>query len=53
MRPLLESLLVPLGIPLVWELGFGHGAGAPSVPLGLPGTLVAEGTRPHLTVAAS
>ncbi|MHA7263454.1 S66 peptidase family protein [Arthrobacter sp. TMN-37] len=41
-RSLVEELLVPLGIPLVWELGFGHGPAALSVPLGVPATLTAD-----------
>ncbi|WP_104089227.1 LD-carboxypeptidase [Arthrobacter sp. GMC3] len=41
-RELCEELLVPLGIPLVWELGFGHDTGAHSIPLGVPATLIAD-----------
>ncbi|RJU01861.1 LD-carboxypeptidase [Arthrobacter frigidicola] len=41
-RALVEELLVPLGIPLVEELGFGHGPAALSVPLGVPATLTAD-----------
>jgi muramoyltetrapeptide carboxypeptidase len=33
------EILAPLGIPLVWELGFGHGPAAHSLPLGVPATL--------------
>ena len=36
------ELLEPLGIPVAWELGFGHGAGARSVPLGVPANLVVD-----------
>lgn len=43
-RELCEELLVPLGIPLIWELGFGHDVGAHSIPLGVPATLVADET---------
>ncbi|KFF60225.1 hypothetical protein JF66_05825 [Cryobacterium sp. MLB-32] len=46
-RALAEELLVPLGIPLVWELGFGHGPAALSVPLGAPAILHA-GSAPWL-----
>lgn len=41
-RALVDELLVPIGVPLVWELGFGHGAGAHSVPLGVPARLDAD-----------
>lgn len=41
-RALCEELLVPLGIPLVWELGFGHDASAHSIPLGVSATLFAD-----------
>ena len=45
------ELLAPLGIPLVWELGFGHGPGAHSIPLGVPATLHAPGAaRPSLAL---
>ncbi|QTX06320.1 LD-carboxypeptidase [Agromyces archimandritae] len=48
-RELVEELLVPLGVPLVWELGFGHGPGASSIPLGVVATLDA-GERPSLRI---
>ncbi|WP_326968054.1 S66 peptidase family protein [Arthrobacter sp. CG_A4] len=38
-KELCVELLAPLGIPLVWELGFGHGPAAHSIPLGVPATL--------------
>ncbi|KAA1395867.1 S66 peptidase family protein [Aeromicrobium ginsengisoli] len=41
------ELLGPLGIPVVGELGFGHGPGAQSIPLGVPGVLLA-GDSPAL-----
>ena len=41
-RALCEELLTPLGIPLVWELGFGHDTAAHSIPLGVPARLVAD-----------
>jgi muramoyltetrapeptide carboxypeptidase len=45
------ELLVPLGIPMISELGFGHGAAAHSIPLGQPGTLIAEsGRSPELVM---
>nr|WP_221244264.1 LD-carboxypeptidase [Cryobacterium roopkundense] len=46
-RALVEEVLVPLGVPLVWQLGFGHGSAALSVPLGVPATLHA-GPVPRL-----
>jgi muramoyltetrapeptide carboxypeptidase len=47
-----RELLGPLGIPMVSELGFGHGPAAHSLPLGQPATLVAEpGRLPELVVA--
>ncbi len=47
-------LLEPLGVPMVSEFGFGHGPAAPSIPLGLPGTLIAEpGRPPELVVGLS
>lgn len=48
-RALAEELLTPLGVPLVWELGFGHGPHAASIPLGVRGTLVA-GSAPELVI---
>ncbi|SDR80216.1 muramoyltetrapeptide carboxypeptidase [Friedmanniella luteola] len=49
---LCRELLAPLGVPLVWELGFGHGPAAHSLPLGRRGTLVAEPGRPPELVMA-
>ncbi|WP_052274187.1 S66 peptidase family protein [Arthrobacter sp. L77] len=49
-KALVEELLCPLGIPLIWELGFGHGPAAHSIPLGVEATLIAEGT-PRLVLA--
>lgn len=48
-RALCVELLAPLGIPLVWELGFGHGPAAHSIPLGVPATLTA-GPQPQLVL---
>jgi len=39
--------LAPLGVPVVGELGFGHGPAAHSIPLGVPGVLTAD-TSPTL-----
>ncbi|WP_394941721.1 LD-carboxypeptidase [Psychromicrobium sp. YIM B11713] len=41
-RALCEELLSPLGIPIIWELGFGHGPAAHSLPLGLAAQLIAD-----------
>ena len=49
---LCQELLGPLGVPMVSELGFGHGPAAHSLPLGRPGTLVAEPGRPPELVMA-
>ena len=49
-RELCVELLAPLGVPMVWELGFGHGPGAQSVPLGVPATLVVDSDRVALRV---
>ncbi len=49
-RDLCLELLGPLGVPMVWELGFGHGPGAQSVPLGVPATLVVDSDRVALRV---
>lgn len=38
------ELLGPLGIPIVGEVGFGHGPGAHSIPLGVSGVLRADGS---------
>jgi muramoyltetrapeptide carboxypeptidase len=34
--------LGPLGVPIVWELGFGHCSPSLSIPLGVPATLDAD-----------
>lgn len=47
---LIAELLVPLGLPMVWNLGFGHCEGAISVPLGVQATLVAD-ENPSLVLA--
>jgi muramoyltetrapeptide carboxypeptidase len=40
------ELLGPLGVPMIARLGFGHVAGAPSIPLGCSALLVAEPPGP-------
>lgn len=45
-KELIEEVLVPLNIPMVWGLRFGHGGDVASLPLGVPATLHAtESTR--------
>jgi muramoyltetrapeptide carboxypeptidase len=41
-RDVVEDLLVGLGIPVVWELGFGHCADQLTIPLGAEATLDAD-----------
>jgi muramoyltetrapeptide carboxypeptidase len=50
-RSLLLERLGPLGVPMVWELGFGHVPGALTIPLGVPATLDADAAT--LTVECS
>jgi muramoyltetrapeptide carboxypeptidase len=49
-RHLCLELLAPLGVPVAWELGFGHGLGSQSVPLGVPATLTVQPGDVALTV---
>ena len=51
-RDLCLELLGPLGVPMVADLGFGHAAGAPSIPLGCTGMLVAEPDGPPELILA-
>ncbi|AUG77323.1 peptidase U61 [Kitasatospora sp. MMS16-BH015] len=41
-RALMKECLAPLGVPVIWELGFGHGPAALTVPLGVPAHLDAD-----------
>jgi muramoyltetrapeptide carboxypeptidase len=41
-----------LGVPIVWELGFGHGPSSLTVPLGVAATLDADAATLTLDVAA-
>lgn len=41
-RAVAEDLLVGLGLPVIWELGFGHCDGQLTVPLGVEATLDAD-----------
>ncbi|PJE93722.1 LD-carboxypeptidase [Streptomyces carminius] len=42
LRPLLLDRLAPLGVPVLEELGFGHGPTTLTVPLGVPAALDAD-----------
>jgi muramoyltetrapeptide carboxypeptidase len=42
LRTMILDRLGGLGVPLVWELGFGHGPRSVTVPLGVPATLTAH-----------
>lgn len=53
-RALMEELLPGLGVPVLWEQGFGHDPDALSVPLNVDGTLVARADEPvHLVVGGA
>jgi muramoyltetrapeptide carboxypeptidase len=41
-RVVLRERLAPLGVPIIEELGFGHGSSTPTLPLGVPAVLDAE-----------
>ncbi len=41
-QPLMAELLLPLEVPILWELGFGHCRQADSIPIGVQATLVAD-----------
>jgi muramoyltetrapeptide carboxypeptidase len=49
-RALCAEVLEPLGVPVAWELGFGHGVGSQSVPLGVPATFVVDDREVALSV---
>jgi muramoyltetrapeptide carboxypeptidase len=51
-RDLMLDRLGPLGVPIVWELGFGHCVPALSVPLGVVATLDADAGTLTLTEPA-
>ncbi len=42
LRAVMLDRLGGLGVPIVWELGFGHGRSSLTVPLGIPATLDAD-----------
>ncbi len=41
-RDVVADRLAPLGVPMIWELGFGHGPHQLTIPLGTPATLDAD-----------
>jgi muramoyltetrapeptide carboxypeptidase len=49
-RELMLERLGRLGVPVVWELGFGHGPRSLTVPLGIPATLDADAAALTLDV---
>lgn len=52
-RALMEEYLGHLGVPVLWEQGFGHDPEALSIPLNVDGVLVAPAQgAPRLTVGA-
>lgn len=51
-RELMLDRLGGLGVPIVWELGFGHGPSSLTVPLGVPATLDADAATLTLHVPA-
>ena len=51
-RELVLDLLGPLGVPMVWDLGFGHCSSTITVPLGVAATLDGEAGTLTLDVPA-
>jgi muramoyltetrapeptide carboxypeptidase len=51
-REVVLDRLGRLGVPVVWELGFGHGPSSLTVPLGIPATLDADAGTLTLKVPA-
>lgn len=49
-RDLMEEYLADLGVPVLWEQGFGHDPDALSIPLNVVGELDTTGDRPRLAV---
>lgn len=52
LRTLMLDRLGDLGVPVVWELGFGHGPRSLTVPLGVPATLDADAATLTLELPA-
>ncbi|WP_158891723.1 S66 peptidase family protein [Amycolatopsis anabasis] len=51
-RALMVDRLAPLGVPIAWELGFGHVPRSPTIPLGVPAELDADAGTLILTEPA-
>ncbi|MDH6137777.1 muramoyltetrapeptide carboxypeptidase [Kitasatospora sp. MAA4] len=51
-RDVMLARLGPLGVPVLWELGFGHGPSTLTVPLGVPAVLDADAGTLTLDVPA-
>ncbi|MFF1872910.1 LD-carboxypeptidase [Kitasatospora herbaricolor] len=51
-REVMLDRLGPLGVPVLWELGFGHGPSSLTVPLGVPALLDADAGALTLEVPA-
>ena len=52
LRDLFVDRLGPLGVPIVWELGFGHSPSTLTVPLGVPAVLDADAATLTVRVPA-
>lgn len=52
LRALFLDRLAPLGVPVAWELGFGHGPTSLTLPLGTAATLEVTPARTALTPAS-
>ncbi len=50
-RALLAEYVAPLGIPAVWQLGFGHCAAAIVLPLGVEARLVSNADNPRIELS--
>jgi muramoyltetrapeptide carboxypeptidase len=48
----MRDRFAPLGVPVLGELGFGHGPSSLTVPLGLPAVLDADAGTLRLEVPA-
>ncbi|MCM3806801.1 hypothetical protein ND808_13045 [Streptomyces sp. DR7-3] len=50
LRDVFRERLTPLGVPVAWELGFGHGPSSLTLPLGVPAELEVSTHRAVLTI---
>ncbi|WP_306425201.1 hypothetical protein [Streptomyces malaysiensis] len=50
LRDVFRERLTPLGVPVAWELGFGHGPSSLTLPLGVPAELEVSTHRTVLTI---